>query len=61
MNHMIENCRHCHLPVEGSQGAGYYHPHTNMGRCDPAESGLPYGRNAQPEGTDCEPPCIDAI
>lgn len=51
-------CKHCGRPINGTV-------HTEGGqaglqRCDPADSGLPYGYNAAPVGEPCRSPCIGA-
>lgn len=46
---MLGNGYHTHILDNG---------HTGKSRCDPDESGLPYGYNAAPASEPCSPPCI---
>ncbi len=52
------NCKHCGRPIEGTlhlEGA-----YRGKQRCDPADSALPYGYNADPDGAPCQYPCLGA-
>lgn len=56
-------CKHCGRTIhDGNPTRGYVHRgnggHTSKSRCDPDESGLPYGYNAEPIGQPCGNPCI---
>lgn len=61
----IGPCKHCGRMInDGDQRRGWVHRtnsgHNGKSRCDPDESGLPYGRNAEPIGFRCQSPCIEA-
>lgn len=48
-------CVHC-----GRRFTGWLHDegaHRGKQRCDPADTGLPYGLNAHAPGTPCQYPC----
>lgn len=49
-------CKHC-----GEAFKGELHTRTGVGRCDPQQSGLPYGYNAEAIGTACAVPCIGVM
>ena len=60
-------CKHCGGVIGSSVPDGrngWVHvarPHGGLGRCDPEESGMPYGYNAEPENTACSNPCLGEI
>lgn len=47
-------CKHCNMPTKNN---GQTHVHTNLMRCDPAESGLPYGYSADLPDQPCNITC----
>lgn len=56
-------CKHCGRTIgDGDERRGWVHRgdngYTGLSRCDPGESGLPYGYNAEPIGQPCQTPCI---
>jgi hypothetical protein len=57
-------CKHCGRAIHaGSPERGYIHRsdgYASKSRCDPDESGLPYGYNAEPVGQPCKSPCVGA-
>lgn len=58
----LGNCKHCGRAIaDGDERRGWVHDHGNgsvLGRCNPEESGLPYGYNAEPVGQPCQNPCL---
>lgn len=51
-------CKHCNRPMAGKlHTAGNY---CGKMRCDPADSGRPYGYNAEPLGQPCGALCLGA-
>ncbi len=61
----MSECKHCGRTIHtGSPDRGYVHRGdwggASKSRCDPDESGLPYGYNAAPVGEPCQWPCIGA-
>jgi hypothetical protein len=52
-------CKHCGQPIGDGQypvhRAGHYR---GKQRCDPDDSGLPYGYNADPVGAPCNAICL---
>ena len=51
-------CKHCGRPIEGLiHLEGLYR---GKMRCDPSDSGLQYGYNAEPIGVQCKSPCLGA-
>lgn len=59
---MNGSCKHCGQNIVSNDGANWSHTtrsgHIGKQRCDPEQSGLPYGYNADPVGTDCTPICL---
>jgi hypothetical protein len=60
-----QSCKHCGRAIAaGDPKTGWVHAldsgHNGKSRCDPSESRLPYGYNAEPEGAPCQSPCIGA-
>lgn len=56
-----ERCKHCGRAIAGGdRKRGWVHDlgkGSVLGRCNPDESGLPYGYNAEPVGEPCMYPC----
>lgn len=55
------NCKHCGREIKSEDGRWYVHSdggYRGKSRCNPEDSGLPYGYNAAPQGTACTSPCI---
>lgn len=46
-------CKHC-----GEEFENDTHKRTSLMRCDPNISNLPYGYNAELEGSECKYPCM---
>lgn len=54
-------CKHCGRAIsDGDETRGWVHQFDGavLGRCNPTESGLPYGYNAEPVGQPCIYPCL---
>lgn len=59
-------CKHCGRAIaDGDERRGWVHaldhPGSVLGRCNPDESGLPYGYDAEPEGQPCRNPCLGSV
>ncbi len=59
-------CKHCGRQIAaGNERLGWVHAldsgYTGKSRCDPDESGLPYGYNAEPVGNPCQRPCLGSM
>lgn len=55
-------CKHCFRAVKGVDGS-YIHDeglYRGKARCDPQDSQLVYGYNADPVGAECSPICLGA-
>ena len=52
----MTTCKHCHRPIEGDLHAGGHYK--GKRRCDPKDSGLSYGYEAEAEGTPCGRSCL---
>lgn len=58
---MNAKCKHCGRELTSGE-----HPvhaegdYRGKNRCCPGDSGLPYGYEAVPEGTECSYPCLGA-
>jgi hypothetical protein len=55
-------CKHCRQPISEHETGALHLAGGYRGkqRCDPADSGLPYGYNAAAPDADCEKPCLGA-
>ena len=63
MSDVGKPCKHCGRAIaDGDSRRGWIHRddrgYNSLGRCNPDESGLPYGYNAEPEGVPCGSPCL---
>ena len=57
---MNQKCKHCSRPITDAP-VGPTHlegDYRGKQRCDPADSGLPYGYNAGRADTECTKPCL---
>lgn len=54
-------CKHCGKQISDDDYAIHLEgDHKGKMRCCPGDSGMIYGYNAEPEGTECQYPCLGA-
>lgn len=54
-------CKHCGQPISDDPYPVHLRGlYRGKSRCDPEDSGLPYGYNADPEGATCSSLCLGA-
>ena len=59
---MTATCKHCGREISDTPWPVHLTGHyRGKHRCDPDDSGLMYGYEAAPEGTECTPPCVGAL
>lgn len=59
---MTSTCKHCEQAIISDNGACWAHTtpsgHVGKMRCNPSDSGLPYGYNAETHGQECGTLCL---
>lgn len=56
-------CKHCGETIQSPNGLSFIHAsggYKGKHRCDPFDSGAPYGYNAEPDGEECSTHCLGA-
>lgn len=53
-------CKHCGRVIGAMSATAWVHKR-GLGSCNPKDSGLRYGYNAEPENTACTDPCLGTL